>query len=76
MFNIGDILKVTQAAAEVEYGEWKGSQVYDAMMNNVNVKRFEVVGMDNANYLIKRIEDDVVIPCDKQSAHTKFEVAP
>ena len=76
MFNVGDKIKVTQAAAEAEYGEWKGSQVYDAMIHNANTKRFEVVGMDTANYLIKRLEDDVVIPCDKASAHSKFEVVP
>lgn len=75
MFSIGNKLKVTLAAAESEYGQWKGSQVYDAMIKNAEVKRFEVVGMDTANYLIKRLEDEVVLPCDKQSAHSKFEVA-
>lgn len=74
MFKIGDKLKIKQSAVESEYGEWKGSQVYDAMMKNAEEKRFEVVGKDNANYIIKRLEDNVELPYNQQLAHSNFEV--
>ena len=74
MFNIGDKLKVKQSAVESEYAEWKGSQVYDAMVKNAEEKRFEIVGMDGANYVIRRLEDNAELPYNKQMAHTNFEV--
>lgn len=74
MFNIGNKLKIKQSAVESEYAEWRGSQVYDAMKKNAEEKRFEVVGMSGADYIIRRLEDNAELPYNKDMAHTNFEV--
>ena len=75
MFNIGDKVKITAAAVEIEFAEWKGSQVFDNMLKAALEKRFEIVGMDPANYIIKRLEDGVAQRVNKAAAHTQFELA-
>jgi len=75
MFNIGDKIKVIASAVDAELAEWKGSQVYENLMKAAVEKRFEVVGMDNVNYSIKRLEDGQIIQENKTTVNTKFEKA-
>jgi len=75
MFNIGDKIKVIESAVDAELAEWKGSQVYENLMKAAVEKRFEIVGMDNVNYSIKRLEDGQIIQENKTTVNTKFEKA-
>ena len=75
MFNIGDKIKVIESAVDAELAEWKGSQVYENLMKAAVQKRFEIVGMDNVNYSIKRLEDGQIIQENKTTVNTKFEKA-
>jgi hypothetical protein len=75
MFNVGDRLKVNVVAFEPQIAEWKGSQVYDNLLKSATDKRFEVVGMDNVNYSIKRLEDNQIMQENKTFCHTNFEKA-
>jgi len=75
MFKIGDKIKANMATAELQYGEWKGSDVYTKMMQAAYEKRFEVSGISASDYIITRLEDKAILTASKGEAHTLFVLA-
>ena len=72
MFNVGDILKTNMVVAEDQYGGCKGTTVYNQMMALADKQRFEVIGVDNMSYTIKRLEDGQQYTNPKTEIHGFF----
>jgi hypothetical protein len=72
MFSVNDRLKIKLDVLEHEISHWKGSQPYDNLMKAAKDQRFEIVGVDNSNYVVKR-EDGEVFRETRAVVETSFE---
>jgi len=74
MFKIGDILKTNMDVAEQQYEGCKGTTVYESMMELANTKRFEIIGDNGSQYVVRHLDTDPIVETysDKNEIHSLF----
>lgn len=74
MFKIGDILKTNMDVAETQYEGCRGTTVYTTMMELAKSKRFEIIGDNGSQYVIRHLGTDPIVETysDKNEIHGLF----
>jgi hypothetical protein len=75
MFKVGDILKANIDKAEEQFGGARGTTVYTTMIELAKMHRFEVLGVDQFTYKLKRLVDGAQNTWTVQEVHENLVLA-
>lgn len=72
VFKTGDKIKVKLSVLEQDLEPYKNTQVYPKLIEAAQKYTFEVIGENNMDYSLKRIEDGTEFNISKSQAAIQF----